>query len=130
MKRPILADPLLRRCRQALSDHRRRARADGCQLAYRLEDLEALARSTQQCHWCRMPVAFDFHFDHITPISRGGKHALDNLAISCGRCDMLRGKLTGPEFLALLEMLRSLHPTAAQDLTRRLLHGGKRYRPQ
>jgi hypothetical protein len=104
-----------------------RARGDGQQLDYDTAALVRLARSTVQCAWCKMPVAWDFHFDHVQPPSRGGKHCLSNLVVSCGRCNQLKGQLTGGEFMSLLTLLRQLHPTAAADLRRRLLAGGRRY---
>src|SRR6516162_104870 len=32
-------------------------------------------------------------FDHVQPIS-GGRHALDNLVVSCSRCNLLKDQLT------------------------------------
>jgi 5-methylcytosine-specific restriction endonuclease McrA len=127
MKRPLLTDPLLQKCRVTLGRHRQRARADGAQLDYGAADLVALARGTVQCCWCKAPVSWDHHFDHVTPPSRGGAHRLANIVVACGRCNTLKGMLTGPEFLSLLQLLRQLHPVASADLRRRLLAGGRRY---
>lgn len=121
------AEQLHRRCRRALAEHRRRARADRQQLNYGLAELVALA-AAPCCAYCRMPVALDFHIDHARPTGRGGAHALGNLAVACARCNGLKGVLDAAEFAELLGLLARLHPAAATDLTRRLLAGGRRYR--
>jgi 5-methylcytosine-specific restriction endonuclease McrA len=33
----------------------------------------------------------DRHLDHIMPLAKGGKHAVGNLAVSCGKCNMSKG---------------------------------------
>jgi hypothetical protein len=127
MKAAFPADSSQSRCRRALAAHRQRAREEGRLLDYDLADLEELARTSVQCYWCRMPVAWDFHFDHVLPTARGGAHELANLVVSCGRCNLLKGQLTGAEMQALLSLLAGFHPAASADLSRRLLAGGRRY---
>jgi 5-methylcytosine-specific restriction endonuclease McrA len=124
----LRADPLRQRCRRALADHRARAKADGVTLRYGLADLEALARAELQCAYCRLPVGWDFQIDHRTPTSRGGKHALSNLAVACARCNQIKGKLTEQEYRELLALARAWHPAAAEDLLGRLRSGWRRYR--
>ena len=51
------------------------------------EFLAWLADQPQKCHWCGVPVDDGYHFDHVMPVSRGGKSALDNLVISCPTCN-------------------------------------------
>ena len=49
-----------------------------------------LSLSNDYCEYCWYPAAFSptsFHFDHITPLSRGGKSILENLARACGGCN-------------------------------------------
>jgi hypothetical protein len=121
------ADALLSRCRRLLHGHQARAKAAGQVLNYNLDDLRRLIESSPCCHWCRRPQAFDLQLDHLHPTSRGGPWTLDNLCVSCGRCNRLRGMLTEAETVALLAFLAGLHPVARQDIERRLLHGGKRY---
>ena len=128
MKAARQADPLLARCRRALAEHRRRARADGVTLPYGLAELLQLAGGTVQCGYCRLPVGFDFQVDHRTPTARGGKHALGNLAVCCRTCNERKGRLTEAEFRQLLELARAWHPAAAEDLLGRLRAGWGRYR--
>lgn len=40
------------------------------------------------CAYCDGPHEHD---DHIVPLSRGGAHALDNLAPACARCNLSKG---------------------------------------
>lgn len=40
------------------------------------------------CHWCEAPCDESFHIDHYYPISKGGRHELDNLVISCPSCNL------------------------------------------
>ena len=108
-------------------DQRRRAALVGQTLAYSVEDLMELARQAKLCCYCRAPLAFDLSFDHKTALARNGRHALDNLALCCRRCQMLKGRLNSDEFTALLSFLSQLHPAARQDVECRLLAGGRRY---
>lgn len=40
------------------------------------------------CYWCRKrEIPRRCHSDHITPLSRGGLHVIENLAISCQGCN-------------------------------------------
>jgi 5-methylcytosine-specific restriction endonuclease McrA len=122
------SDRLLARCRKALAEHRRRARADGVTLPYGLAELLRLARGTVQCYLCRLPVALDFQIDHRTPTARGGKHSPDNLGVAHRECNSAKGLLTSEEYLQLLGLLKTFHPTAAADVLRRLRAGGRLYR--
>jgi 5-methylcytosine-specific restriction endonuclease McrA len=121
-------DALLYRCRRLLSDHRTRAKAAGCVLDYTIDDLRRLIASAPCCRWCKLPVDLSVSVDHVQPTSRGGPHALHNLAVVCRRCQRLKGMLTGAEMEFLLELLDGLHPVARADMERRLLSGGARYR--
>jgi 5-methylcytosine-specific restriction endonuclease McrA len=91
--------------------------------------LRQLLEEHPLCEYCRLPVAWDVSLDHRQPINRGGRHQLANLAVCCSRCNAIKGQLAEAEFRQQLTLLASLHPTAAADLERRLLSGGKRYRP-
>lgn len=55
------------------------------------------------CHYCRREHESKLlHVDHKTPISRGGRHALDNLARACASCNLRKNDKTEEEFLACL----------------------------
>src|SRR5205823_1536216 len=99
---PTAEAALLRRCRRILGDQRRRARADGVQLPYGLDEVLALARAALVCGYCRLPLPLDLlRFDHAKPTARGGRHELANLTPCCDRCNHLKGKLDVDEFAEL-----------------------------
>lgn len=39
------------------------------------------------CAYCMCPLDGAGHVDHMTPLSRGGSHALHNLALACRQCN-------------------------------------------
>jgi 5-methylcytosine-specific restriction endonuclease McrA len=121
-------DQIRLRCRRALGSHRERARADGQDLPYGLRELEELARAAQTCAYCKRPLDFSFQFDHRTPTSRGGAHALANIELACCDCNSAKGAMDADEFKALLSLLRGFHHRAWGDVLGRLRAGGKRYR--
>jgi 5-methylcytosine-specific restriction endonuclease McrA len=44
------------------------------------------------CFWCKDKIAGkDCHIDHIIALSRGGKHAVENLCVSCEPCNLSKG---------------------------------------
>ena len=60
------------------------------------------------CYLCGTAIDTTSHFlaptsraiDHITPISRGGKHDLDNLAFACRKCNLRKCNKTPEEYRA------------------------------
>lgn len=47
------------------------------------------SKKTVECHWCRKRVkTSDVHVDHIIPLSKHGPHAVENLCVSCSRCNL------------------------------------------
>lgn len=45
-----------------------------------------LTRQQGRCAYCGTALD-DCHLDHVIPVSRGGRHAIGNLAYACGRCN-------------------------------------------
>lgn len=55
------------------------------------------------CRWCTKQVPPELrHVDHIVPLSRGGRHAVDNLCCSCFDCNVRKGNKLPDEWLAEL----------------------------
>jgi hypothetical protein len=51
-------------------------------------------RSRGLCEYCKTPerlAGYAFEVEHVTPMSRGGLDALDNLALACGPCNKAKG---------------------------------------
>jgi 5-methylcytosine-specific restriction endonuclease McrA len=76
--------------------HRRRAvERDG--MSWReLRDWKAA--QPKICHWCGKGCARGFVVDHITPLSKGGKHEAHNLAIACRPCNARKSAKDPIEF--------------------------------
>jgi 5-methylcytosine-specific restriction endonuclease McrA len=46
-------------------------------------------RACVPCYWCGEPTpGKSAHLDHVVPLSRGGRHAIDNLCASCPACNL------------------------------------------
>ncbi len=59
-----------------------------------------LCRQDARCSYCRELLSGPFHIDHKTPVSRGGRNDLENLQLTCARCNLRKGAMTHDEFLA------------------------------
>lgn len=70
----------------------------------------------------------NFSLDHDVPISRGGSFGLENLRVVSMRGNETKGKLTRPEYVALLCSLDMMGAEAKQDVLRRMRAGGKMLR--
>ncbi len=56
------------------------------------------------CRYCGVELdADDWHLEHRTPLVRGGSNRLDNLGLSCARCNLSKGALTEAEFRGRVE---------------------------
>lgn len=82
-------DPAKSRAYVASLAAKRRMSAPGAEFVDRRVVYE---RDGGICHICgAMTPAHSFHVDHIIPLSRGGRHAYDNVACSCPSCNMRKG---------------------------------------
>jgi 5-methylcytosine-specific restriction endonuclease McrA len=66
-------------------DRRRAQTKDGVSTA---ELSEWTKRQKKVCYWCGKKCGKGFHIDHYEPLSKGGRHVLANLVISCGPCNL------------------------------------------
>jgi len=46
-----------------------------------------------------------YHFDHIIPVSKGGKNTLDNLGICIKEANIAKNSLTVDKFIELCQMV-------------------------
>ena len=54
------------------------------------------------CYYCGASLKdAGQHLEHMTPLSRGGAHALENLVLSCQDCNLRKGTKTAKEFARL-----------------------------
>jgi 5-methylcytosine-specific restriction endonuclease McrA len=65
---------------------------------------EALVEQHMKCRYCRDPMTFaSSTIEHRTPRSRLGDGRRSNISASCRPCNLAKGDMTDPEFVALLQ---------------------------
>lgn len=53
------------------------------------------------CEYCGKRIGlYEFHGDHMTPVSRGGSDAIDNIAVCCKGCNLEKNTMTANEYRA------------------------------
>ena len=94
------ANPL----RRSETEGRRRARKLGTMTEkITVEMFRArLAEHGGVCAYCGNPPE---HWDHMTPLSRGGSHTLANLAPTCGPCNLSKGSSSYEDWLSRIGVL-------------------------
>jgi len=50
------------------------------------------------CVWCGIECEDKYHIDHVWPLSKGGKHEWNNLAIACPTCNLRKSARDPIEF--------------------------------
>jgi len=51
-----------------------------------------MVRDRMRCHTCGGKVKrAELHFDHVIPLSKGGTHVTENIAVSHARCNLSKG---------------------------------------
>lgn len=53
-------------------------------------DVMEIIKKAKNCYWCGVKLE-KVHIDHYIPLSKGGKHIINNLVISCPSCNMAKG---------------------------------------
>lgn len=51
---------------------------------------ELYARQRGKCYYCGKKVGKKYHVDHVVPLSRGGADTMDNAAIACPHCNVVK----------------------------------------
>lgn len=69
------------------STHKRRSIKNNGNV--KTNDILKLIETTKKCYWCECNIKNkEVHIDHYIPLSKGGKHNIDNLVISCSTCNL------------------------------------------
>lgn len=56
------------------------------------------------CSWCGKETSIgNRHGDHVIPLSKGGKHCIDNLCCACKSCNLHKREMMPEEFIKWLE---------------------------
>ena len=87
------------RLKNKLDNHRRRAGGRVTVSAW----LSKLKEYKWSCAYCLTDFSTDhckLEIEHIIPISRGGKHEINNLVPSCKKCNRQKGELTIEEWMS------------------------------
>jgi HNH endonuclease len=77
------------------------------------EQQEVINRAQKRCEYCQCPMDYStqsFEFEHIIPISKGGKTTLENLALACGGCNGFKSNKQEAIDLSSSENTALYHP--------------------
>lgn len=84
------------------SESRRRARMKGVRVV-RFDRAAIIARDGGRCHLCGTRCRpSEIELDHLVPLSAGGDHAPENVAVACRSCNRSRGAGRLPAQLLLI----------------------------
>lgn len=62
------------------------------------DEIEKLiSANNNKCYYCKCTL-YNYHVDHMTPLCRGGANTIDNLAVTCAKCNLQKGAKTAKEF--------------------------------
>lgn len=87
-KRKVWMDANRDMVRQWTQRRRARIKGNGTYVVTPRDLSRALARHDHACAYCRCPLTpKTITWDHIIPISRGGRHSIGNLAPACKPCN-------------------------------------------
>jgi len=68
-----------------------------------------------RCEYCNIPLKINdeypyyriFSFEHKQPLDKGGDNSIENLAIVCHRCNIVKGPITENTFRQIIKFLPS-----------------------
>lgn len=64
---------------------------------------QVIQRDGYHCVYCDEDLTQgEIHLDHVIPESKGGPTTLDNLQVTCRKCNTAKGVLTESEFMSKL----------------------------
>ena len=62
-------------------------------------ELKELLNNTKHCYWCNKKLNENkIQIDHYMPLSKGGTHTIDNIVISCPKCNLTKNAKDPYEF--------------------------------
>ncbi|HYH14322.1 MAG TPA: HNH endonuclease signature motif containing protein [Flavisolibacter sp.] len=69
------------------------------------------------CVYCQEKlIPENWHLDHFTPLSKGGKNIFENIVPSCAKCNIMKGALDGYQFYAHCRKIANLCIYNGKDL--------------
>jgi len=94
-----LTDEQKKENRRAANHMQHQARRAAGQKPHKFDIQRLMCEQDARCAYCRELLSGQYHIDHKTPVSRGGTNDLNNLHLTCPRCNMRKGAMTHEEFL-------------------------------
>lgn len=86
--------------RRAICDNNKHMRRAQMESGLTWREFAAWKKATQKvCFWCGVDCADNFHVDHFFPLSRGGKHEIENLVIACQPCNNRKSSKMPEQFM-------------------------------
>lgn len=81
--------------------HKRRSRTNGGHIPEK-KLTELRKKQKGLCFYCKNKLDNNGrgHLDHKTPLSRGGKHEINNVVFACSSCNLRKATKTADEFLS------------------------------
>ena len=68
-------------------------------------ELKDLFEKSPFCNYCKVPLDREsMVLEHKTPLSKNGKHEIENICISCHDCNQLKGTRTEEEFMEFISI--------------------------
>lgn len=117
-----------KRTSNIFNGQKKRAKTFSATLDYTLDELRELTKSAvdRPCMYCATKITpYNLSLDHQQPTSRGGAHELHNLAVSCERCNQIKGNMTDAEFALFMQVVSEMPEQAKKSILARLRAGGR-----
>jgi len=81
---------------------RKRASGD----SFTIEDINNLyVIQGARCYYCSVSIEDRYHRDHMTPLIKGGSNLIDNICLTCVRCNLSKHTKTADEYILCLQKL-------------------------
>lgn len=82
------------------SDHKRRLQKINAESrTVSLKEMIELISNRKKCFYCKCDVTEKYHIDHYIPLSKGGLHTIDNLVVSCPKCNLVKSDMMPEDFM-------------------------------
>lgn len=68
-------------------------------------EIKKIIDSYKNCYWCNCELNGKYHIDHYIPLSKGGEHSIENIVISCPKCNLSKNAKNPYEYANSIGML-------------------------
>lgn len=117
----------MKRTGSIFDNQRKRAAKDFQRLGYTLAELRQKARVASNCPYCGVCLTTEsLSFDHRKPVAAGGEWTLENLSVTCLRCNQIKSVLCHESMMRFVAFLDTLSLPERESITRRLRAGAVR----